>query len=144
MPALHKGCLYKVGQFQLCKDWRFWLRACTYVSATDDSKASFEHCGVVLVVSHYSARCNATRKKIIIISNYIPTGCNKCLVCNGFYCSRLVGKHHHNTVRGVTFPSHAWGIRTITTHRIAGQSEHASILRTMSFVKINAFQKGRA
>ncbi len=33
---------------------------------------------------------------------------------------------HHNTVRGVTFLSHAWSIRPITTHWIAGQSEHAS------------------
>ncbi len=56
-------------------------------------------------------------------------------------CCRT-GTRHHNTVRGVTFPSHAWGIRPITMHWIAGQSEHASLLRTMSFVKIDAFQKG--
>ncbi len=50
-----------------------------------------------------------------------------------------------DTVRGVTFPSHAWGIRPITTdHWRAGQSEHASLLRTMSFVKIDPFQKDRA
>ncbi len=40
------------------------------------------------------------------------------------------------------FPSHAWGIWPITMHWIAGQSEQASLLRTMSFVKIDAFQKG--
>ncbi len=57
------------------------------------------------------------------------------------FLSRRAGTQHHNTVRGVTFPSHAWGIRPITTHWIAGQSEHASLLRTMSFVKIEAFQK---
>ncbi len=31
------------------------------------------------------------------------------------------------------------GIRPITTHLISGQSEHASLLRTMSFVKIDAY-----
>ncbi len=56
--------------------------------------------------------------------------------------SRRDGTLHHNTVRGVTFPSHAWGIRPITTHWIAGQSEHALLLRMMSFVKINTFQAG--
>ncbi len=35
-------------------------------------------------------------------------------------------------------------IRPITTHWIAGQSEQALLLRTMSFVKIDAFQKGGA
>ncbi len=49
-----------------------------------------------------------------------------------------------NMVRGVTFPSHTWGIRPITTHSIAGQSEHTSLFRTMSFVKIYAFQKAGA
>ncbi len=34
-----------------------------------------------------------------------------------------------------TFPSHTRGIRPITTHWIAGQSEHTSLLRTMSFYK---------
>ncbi len=47
-------------------------------------------------------------------------------------------------VRAVAFLSHAWGIRPITMHWIAGQSEHTLLLWTMSFVKINAFQKGRA
>ncbi len=46
--------------------------------------------------------------------------------------------------KGVTFPSHAWGILPIKTHWIAGQSEHTSLLRTMSFVKIDPFQKGGA
>ncbi len=49
-----------------------------------------------------------------------------------------------NMVRGVTFPSHAWGIQPITTHWIAGQLEHIALFRTMSFVKIDAFQKGSA
>ncbi len=47
-----------------------------------------------------------------------------------------------NMVRGVTFPSHAWGIQPITSHWTAGQSEHTSLFRTMSFVKIDTFQKG--
>ncbi len=34
--------------------WRFWLTACKYVSASDDSNASFEQCRVVLVVCHFS------------------------------------------------------------------------------------------
>ncbi len=38
----------------------------------------------------------------------------------------------------------AWGIRPITTHWITGQSEQASVLRSMSFVKIDAFQKDGA
>ncbi len=84
--------------------------------------------------------CGATRKKtvwVIIISNYVLTECNKCLVYSGFYClSRLAGTRHHNMVRGVTFPSNTWGIRPITTHWIAGQSEHTLLLRTMSFVTI--------
>ncbi len=49
-----------------------------------------------------------------------------------------------NMVRGVKFSSHAWGIRPITMHLIASQSEHTSLFRTMSFVKIYVFQKGRA
>ncbi len=83
----------------------------------------FEQCRVVLVVccfsDHkcrhgdvYTARCNATRKKtvqVIIISNYVPTGCNKCLIYNGFYCFCVIAPGHAitNVVRGVTFPSHA-------------------------------------
>ncbi len=47
-----------------------------------------------------------------------------------------------NMVRGVTFPSHAWGIWPITTHWIAVQSERTSLFRTMSFLKIDVFQKG--
>ncbi len=61
---------------------------------------TFEQCSVVLVVCRfsdhkcrhgnvYAARCNVMRKKtvqVIIISNYVPTGCNECLVYNGFYC----------------------------------------------------------
>ncbi len=46
-----------------------------------------------------------------------------------------------NMVSGIIFPSHAWGIRPITTHWIAGQSEHTAFFRMMSFVKINMFQK---
>ncbi len=38
----------------------------------------------------------------------------------------------------------AWGIWPIPTHWIAGQSEHTSLLRKMSFVKIDGFQKGGA
>ncbi len=56
--------------------WRFWLTACKYVSATDDSNVSFEQCRVVLVVCRfsdhkcrhghvYAARCNTTRKKTV-------------------------------------------------------------------------------
>ncbi len=56
---------------------------------------------------------------------------------------RRAGTRHHNTVRGVTFLSHAWGIQPITTHWIAGQSEHASLLRTMT-CKNHTFQKGGA
>ncbi len=46
------------------------------------------------------------------------------------------------TVRGVTFLSHAWGIRPITTdtHWIAGQSEHTALFKMMSFVNIDVFQ----
>ncbi len=46
-----------------------------------------------------------------------------------------------NMVRGVTFPSHAWGIRPITMHWIAGQSEHTMSFSTMRFEKTGAFQK---
>ncbi len=49
-----------------------------------------------------------------------------------------------NMVRHRIFLSHALGIRPITTHGITGQSEHTMLFRTMSFVKIDAFQKGRA
>ncbi len=38
----------------------------------------------------------------------------------------------------------AWGILPITTHWIAGQSEHTSLLRKICFVKIDGFQKGGA
>lgn len=48
---------------------------------------------------------------------------------------------HHNMLRDVTFLSHAWGIRPITTHWISGQSQHSSLFRTISFVKIDTFQK---
>ncbi len=77
--------------------------------------------------SHKGQICEIENVAIIIISNYVPTGCNKCLVCNGFYCFCVVA------------PGHG-----ITMHWIAGHSEHASLLRTMSFVKTNAFQKGGA
>ncbi len=43
--------------------------------ATDYSNASFEQCRVALVV----------RRVVIIISNYVLTECNKCLVYYGFY-----------------------------------------------------------
>ncbi len=98
--------------------WRFWLAACKYVFifkefATDYSNASFELCRVGLVVCHFSnhkcrhgnvymARCNATRKKtvqVIIISKYVPTGCNKCLVYNGFYCFCVVAPGQGITIR---------------------------------------------
>ncbi len=79
-PGLHKGCFYKVGQFQLCKDSLVLLtQACKYVFifkefSTDDSNASFWQCRVVLVVccfsdhkcrhgNVYTARCNAARRK---------------------------------------------------------------------------------
>ncbi len=41
--------------------------------------------------------CNATCKKtvwVIIISNYVPTGCNKCLIYNGFYYYSLITPVH--------------------------------------------------
>ncbi len=49
--GFHKGCFYKVGQFQLCKDSLTCLTtaASKYVSATYDSNGSFELCRVVLV-----------------------------------------------------------------------------------------------
>ncbi len=56
-------------------------------------------------------------------------------------CSRCVFPY---MVRGVTFLSHARGIRPITTHWIAGQSEHTSLFKMMSFVNIDAFQKARS
>ncbi len=46
-----------------------------------------------------------------------------------------------NMVRGVKFPSQAWGIRPITMHWIAGQSEHTTLFRMMSFVKNLRFRK---
>ena len=55
--------------------------------------------------------------------------------------SRCIGRQHHSMLRGITFLSHAWGIRPITTHWIAGQSQHSSLFRAMSLVKIYAFQK---
>ncbi len=77
--------------------------------ATDDSNASFEQCRVVLVVSRFSdhkcrhgnvyiAPCEKT-VYVIIISNYVPTGCNTCLVCNGFYWFCLVAPGHGITLR---------------------------------------------
>ena len=58
------------------------------------------------------------------------------------FMSRRSGRtRHHNMLRGVTFPSHAWGIRPITTHWISGQSQHTSLFRPMSFVRSDAFQK---
>ncbi len=44
-----------------------------------------------------------------------------------------------NMVRGVTFPSHTWGIRPVAKHWMAGQSEHTTLFRT-----IGMFQKGGA
>ncbi len=74
--GLHKGCFYKVGQFQLCKDSLALLTHSKYVFifeefASDDSNASFEQCRVVLDVccfsdhkrrhsNVYAARCNTT------------------------------------------------------------------------------------
>ncbi len=48
-----------------------------------------------------------------------------------YFLCHHAGTLHHNMVRDVTFPSHAWGIRPITMRWIAVQSEHASLLRTM-------------
>ncbi len=61
-----------------------------------------------------------------------------------FVSSCRSGTQHHIMVRGVTFPSHAWSIRPITMHWIAGQSEYTLLFGTMSFVKIDTFQKGMA
>ncbi len=50
-----------------------------------------------------------------------------------------------NMVEREIFLSHAWGIRPITMHWIAGQSEHTALCKArMSFVKIYTFQKGGA
>ncbi len=49
MLAVHKGCFYKVGQFQLCK------YVCVFKEfATYHSNASFELCRVVLVGCRFS------------------------------------------------------------------------------------------
>ena len=57
------------------------------------------------------------------------------------FLSRRSGRtRHHNMLRGITFPSHAWGIQPITTRWIAGQSQHSSLFR-WAFLKIDAFQK---
>ncbi len=79
LPAMHKVCFYKVGQFQLCKNslalltqvqshWKYVFLFKEF--ATDDSNVSFEQCRVVLVVCRfsdhkcrhgkvYTAQCNA-------------------------------------------------------------------------------------
>ncbi len=84
---------------------------------------------------------SATHKKtvwVIIISKYVLTDCNKCLIFNGFYWFSLLAPGHGISTwyRGITFPLHSWGIRPIAMHWLAGQSEHTSLLRTISFVKI--------
>ncbi len=48
-----------------------------------------------------------------------------------------------NMVSGIIFPSHAWGIRPITTHWIAGQSEHTALFRTMSLVFVSEIRGER-
>ncbi len=94
---------------------------------------------IVLVWCFYDHKCrhgvmftqrSATRKKtayVIIISHYVLTECNKCLIYSRFYCfscfragtidCKKAGTSHHNIGRGV---------------------------RAMSFVKMWAFQKGGA
>ncbi len=156
MLACTKAFSIKWGNSNFARTvWCFWLTACKYIFlfkefATDDSNVSFEQCRVVLVCHFSDHKCRHSvmlckkTVSVIIISNYVPTGCNKCLVYNGFYCFCVVAPRHGITVRAVTFPSHTWGIRPITTHWIAGQSEYASLLRVMSFVKIGVFQKGGA
>ncbi len=96
MLACTKAVSIKWGNSNFARTvWRFWLTACKYFSTTDDSNAFFEQCNVrvVLVVCRfsnhkcrhgkvYAARCKATHKKtvqVIIISNYVPTRCNKCI-----------------------------------------------------------------
>ncbi len=112
--GLHKGCFYKVGQFQLCKDSLALLTHSKYVFifeefASDDSNASFEQCRVVLDVccfsdhkrrhgNVYAARCYTT---VIIISNYVATRCNKCLVYCGFYCFCVLAPGHAITIQKV-------------------------------------------
>ncbi len=128
--------------------WRFWLPAWKYdfvfkEFATDDSNTNFEQRRVALFVSRfsnhkcrhgnvYAARCNVTCKKtvwVIINRNYVPAGYNRCLVYNRFYClshrTSQYGSANHNALDN-------WPIRT------------RLILRTMSVVKIGAFQKGGA
>ncbi len=77
LAGLHKGCSIKWGNFSFARTvWRFWLTACKYVSAYDDSNASFEQCRVVLLVwpfsDHkcrhgkvYAARCNTMPEKTV-------------------------------------------------------------------------------
>ncbi len=72
---------------------------------------------------------------------YVPAGCNTNA---SFEIGFIVLDTASQYSEGCDFPSHAWGIRPITTHRTAGQSEHAALLRTMNFVKIDVFQKGGA
>ncbi len=104
--GLHKGCFYKVGQFQLCKDRLFWLTACDNVFlfkefSTDDSNASFEQCREVLLVCRFSDHKCSNYNQLyfdhnIIISNYvILITINICIV---FVSS--CRDTHHNTVRG--------------------------------------------
>ncbi len=67
MPSVHKGCFYKVGQFQLRKDSLALLTHKYIYSkyiflfkefATYYSNVSFELCRVVLVVCHfYDHKC---------------------------------------------------------------------------------------
>ncbi len=124
--------------------WAVWNSACFSVARFYDHKSRHG----AMFTQH-----NATRTKTIGVIIISLNAANASFIV-GFIV--LVSSHretidrkkavtrHHNMWRSVTFPSHAWDIRPITTHWIAGQSEHASLLRTMSYVKIGVFQKGWA
>ncbi len=59
MPAVHKGCFYKVGQFQFCKDRAHDSQPVSMFSYLkkmlfDYSNTNYELCRVVLVVCRFS------------------------------------------------------------------------------------------
>ncbi len=104
----------KWGHFNVARTvWCFWLAACKYVSifkefATDNSN---EQCRKVLVWFFYDHKCRhsvmfrwrgAKTVWVIIISNYVLTEGNTCLVYSGF----RAGTRHHNMVRGLRYSAH--------------------------------------
>jgi len=82
------------------------------------------------------------RAALIIISNYVHTGCNKCLVYNGFYWFCLIVPGHASQyVKG----------RNISVTRLRYSANHIALdswpirahltFQRGSFVKIEVFQK---